>query len=76
MRYASFCVLGLGLSLALSGPASAVELPPREAGTVVSVDDSVYTVDLGEESGVAPGSILQVYRFEQRADVQLLRKRP
>jgi hypothetical protein len=35
---------------------------PRTAGTVVAINGETYLVDLGEETGVSEGSVLQVYR--------------
>lgn len=49
----------LALGLGLPATAGATD---RVAGTVVAVDGDVYVLDLGGESGVSPGSVLQVYR--------------
>jgi len=49
------------VALSLPGSASAQQVE-RVAGTIVAIDGDVYTVAVGGEDGISPGTILQVYR--------------
>lgn len=59
-----FLVLSFFAVALLPGAATADDeaVPERVAGTIVSVDGETFVVDLGDETGVSRGTVLQVYR--------------